>query len=194
MVSIASGCSDSYLEKTNTPMLELFVKVININPPAGHDILKHCRPLYEYSWFIQRVKEYARKGLDRDTAITQAIQDCIRADIFADFVQKHGSEVVNMLFTQFSLEDAKKIWYEEAFEDGEERGLATGLATGRSHTLIELVQRKLKKGKTVETIAEELEEPLENVERICEAVDKCGLDADSQEIYEEMQNNKAPVQ
>lgn len=37
-----------------------------------------------------------------------------------------------MLFTQFNLEDAKKVWYREAFEDGEERGLATGLATGRS--------------------------------------------------------------
>ena len=37
------------------------------------------------------------------------IQDCIRAGIFADFVQKHGSEVVNMLFTQFNLEDAIKF-------------------------------------------------------------------------------------
>lgn len=84
-----------------------------------------------------------------------------------------------MLFTQFNLEDAKKIWYEEAFEDGEE--------SGRSHTLIEQVQRKLRKGKTAETIAEELEEPLENVERICEAVEKCGINANPQEIYEEMQ-------
>lgn len=28
---------------------------------------------------------------------------------------------------------------------------------------------------------------MENVERICEAVEKCGMDADPQEIYEEMQ-------
>ena len=164
-------------------MLELLVKVININPPAGHDILKHCRPLYEYSWFIQRVKEYARKGLDRDTAITQAIQDCIQAGIFADFVQKHGSEVVNMLFTQFNLEDAKKIWYEEAFEDGEERGRRQG----EFLNMIKLVQRKLRKGKKAKTIAEELEESFANVERICEAVEKCGLEADPQEIYDEMQ-------
>ena len=43
--------SDAYLEKANTPMLELFVKVININIPAGHAILKQCRPLYEYSLY-----------------------------------------------------------------------------------------------------------------------------------------------
>lgn len=164
-------------------MLELFVKVININPPAGHAILKRCRPLYEYSWFIQKVKEHTQTEPNRDAAITQAIQDCIRTGIFANFVQKHGSEAVNMLFTQFNLEDAKKIWYEEAFEDGE----ATGRSQGENRKLIEQVQRKLRKKKTPEIIAEELEEPLENVERICEAVEKCGLEADPQEIYDEMQ-------
>lgn len=34
---------------------------------------------------------------------------------------------------------------------------------------------------------EELEESVENVERICEAVERCGLEADPQEIYDEMQ-------
>ena len=50
--------SDSYIEKTNTFKLELLVKAININPPAGHAILERCKPLYEYSWFIQRIKEH----------------------------------------------------------------------------------------------------------------------------------------
>ena len=180
--------SDSYIEKTNTPMLELLVKVININLPAGHSILERCKPLYEYSWFIQKVKEYTQKGLGRDTAITFAIQECIKTGIFANFVQKYGSEAVNMLFTQFNLEDAKKIWYEEAFEDGEERGLITGRSQGGNIKLIDMVCQKLRKRKTLKTIAEELEEPLENVERICAAVEKCGLEANAIEIYEQMQN------
>lgn len=180
--------SDSYIEKTNTPMLELLVKVININLPAGHAILERCKPLYEYSWFIQKVKEHMLEESYRDTAITLAIQDCIKTGIFADFVQKHGSEAVNMLFTQFNLEDAKKIWYEEAFEDGEERGLITGRSQGGNIKLIDMVCQKLRKRKTLKTIAEELEEPLENVERICAAVEKCGLEADAIEIYEQMQN------
>ncbi len=41
--------SDSYLENNNTPMLELIVKVININLPQNHSLLEKCRPLYEYS-------------------------------------------------------------------------------------------------------------------------------------------------
>ena len=59
---------------------------------------------------------------------------------------------------------------------------------GRNLKLIELVQRKLQKGKTQEIIVDELEESLENVERICETVNKCGLEADAMVIYETMQN------
>ena len=179
--------SDSYLEKTNTPMLELLVKVININLPVGHDILKECQPLYEYSWFVQKVKEYTKKLPDRDAAIEQAIRDCIRAGIFKEFVRKHGTEAVNMLFTQFNLEDAKKIWQEEAYEDGEEagiqRGIEQGIRQGEKFTLLKQIQRKLQKGKTGEQIAEELEEPLENIMQICAAMEECGLDAGVQEIY-----------
>lgn len=176
--------SDSYIEKTNTPMLELLVKVININLPVGHDILEKCRPLYEYSWFVQKVKEYIEQLSDRDAAIEQAIRDCIRAGIFKDFVRRHGSEAVNMLFTQFNMEDAKKVWQEEAYEDGEEAGIQKGIQQGEKLTLLKLIQRKLQKGKPVEQIAEELEEPLENIMQICATIEEHGLDADMCVIYD----------
>ena len=162
-------------------MLELIVKVININLPAGHAILKQCRPLYEYSWFIQRIKDYQQAAYDRDTAFKLAIQDCINAGIFADFVQKHGSEAVNMLFTQFNMDDALAVRYREGFEDGEERGMML--------KQIEVVLRKIQKGKSAEIAAEELEEPLENVEKIYTAFHQCGTEADSLKIYEYLQQN-----
>ena len=65
--------SDSYIEKTNTPMLELLVKVININPPAGHAILERCKPLYEYSWFIQKGKEHTQ------TIMQSELRNCERS-------------------------------------------------------------------------------------------------------------------
>ena len=39
--------SDGYIAKTEAPMLELKVKMININLPAGHKLLQECLPLYE---------------------------------------------------------------------------------------------------------------------------------------------------
>ena len=85
-----------------------------------------------------------------------------------------------MLFTQFNLEDAKKIWQEEAYEDGEE----AGIRQGEKFTLLKQIQRKLQKGKTEEQIAEELEEPLESIIQICATIEKQGLDADVRVIYD----------
>ena len=116
--------SDAYIAKAQELMLELKVKMININFPVGHKILQECLPLYEYSWFIERIRTYSKdSGMNRDTAVSLAIKDCIREGIFADFVTKYGSEVENMLFTKFNMEDALAVRYEEGVEDGIEQGI-----------------------------------------------------------------------
>lgn len=175
--------SDAYLEKTPEPMLNLKVKVININLPKGHILLSKCRPLYEYSWFIQRIKDYIARGVFRDEAITQAVLDCQREGILADFVREHGSEAVNMLFTQFNMEDALDANYKEGFEDGELKGELKGELL----KLIQLTSRKLQKGKSPETIAEELEEDSVLISQICTAIQQCGTDADETRIYDSLQ-------
>ena len=125
-------------------MLELTVKMININLPVGHKILKECMPLYEYAWFVEKIREYLDLGKSRDTAIALAIQDCIREGIFAEFVEKHGSEVENMLFTQFNMDDALAVRYEEGVEDGLERGIEQGIergiVTGKTESILELLE------------------------------------------------------
>lgn len=111
--------SDAYLEKVDHPMLELEVKVININLRAGHQLLEQCRPMYEYSWLIQRIKDYLLKGLNRDEAVIRAIKDCRENGILVEFVQKYGSEAVNMLYTQWNWDDAMAVEREEAYEEGD---------------------------------------------------------------------------
>ena len=122
--------SEAFLEKTEHPMVELEVKVININLPSGHKLLKECRPMYEYSWFIQQIKDYLRAGLTRDSAITQAVKDCIEEGILMEFMKNYGSEVANMLYTQWNYDEAVSVEREEAFEDGREAGKAIGIAIG----------------------------------------------------------------
>ena len=97
-------------------MLELQVKVININLPENHALLQKCRPLYEYSWFIQRIREYLGRNKTRDDAVIHALEDCEREGILTDFVRKYGSEAVNMLFTQFNMEGALEVSREEGRE------------------------------------------------------------------------------
>ncbi len=167
--------SDAYLEKEREPMLNLQVKAVNINLPENHALLQKCRPLYEYSWLVQRMKEYQDKGEDQDSAIINAVKDCEREGILTDFVKRHGSEVVNMLFTQFNMEDALEVRWEEGLEEGLKKGEIIGI--------IKKVLKKLQKGKTAEMIAEDLEEEPTLIEEICAAIKACGPDPDMDAVY-----------
>ncbi len=138
--------SDAFLDKTEHPMVELEVKVININLPTGHRLLKKCRPMYEYSWFIQRIKEYLGAGWVRDEAIKQALRDCKEEGILTEFIRNHGSEVLNMLYTQWNYDDAVEVEREEAFEDGREAGLALGKLIGIEEGRTEGIEEGRAKG------------------------------------------------
>ncbi len=140
--------SDSYLEKTDFPMLELNVKMININPSANHPLLKQCRTIYEYATFIQRIRDYIDQGEHRTSAITEAMKDCLNSGIMVDFIQKHGSEVVNMLFTEFNMEDALEVRGEERYAEGKAEGKAD---------VICIIRRKLASGVSIQSLAEFLE-------------------------------------
>ncbi len=122
--------SDAYIENKNEPMLELKVKVINVNLPVNHPLFKNCRPMYEYSWFIQHIRDYTAEGKSLDEAITRAIRDCRQEGILVGFLNEHGSEVVNMLFTEFNMDDALRVRGEERFEEGLQEGMEKGLQKG----------------------------------------------------------------
>lgn len=171
--------SDAYLEETEEIMLELIVKVININLPVNHPILQKCRPLYEYAWFIQKIREYQEDGMELAEAIVHTKKDCRREGIMAEFLKENGSEVMNMLFTEFNMEDALDVRYEE----GMQAGMQTGEQRGIYLKLIEMVCKKMKKGKSLEVIVEELEEEEAEVERIYEAALKLAPDYDKNKVY-----------
>jgi len=61
---------------------------------------------------------------------------------------------------------------EDEKEQARETGLAEGLAEGKKKSLIELIQKKLAKNKTVEQIAEDLEESVENIQKLISEMEK----------------------
>lgn len=80
-----------------------------------------------------------------------------------------------MLFTQFNMDDALEVSYEEGFENGK--------TEGENRKLIQLVCRLLQKGKEAAVIAEELEEEEAMVEKIETVGRNIGF-LDTERIYE----------
>jgi predicted transposase/invertase (TIGR01784 family) len=112
-------------------MLELEVSVYNINDGHNAKILKKSKSLQDYAFLVARVKESIANGISLDKAGTEAVKYCIKHDIMAEYLLKNGSEVENMLFTEFNMDDAKEIWYEEGMEDGIEKGIEQGIVEGK---------------------------------------------------------------
>lgn len=74
-----------------------------------------------------------------------------------------------------------QLWEEKMYERLE--GREEGRIQGENYKLISMVVRKLNKGKTEAVIAEELEEPLETIQRICDAAGKYAPEYDIEKIY-----------
>ncbi len=81
----------------------------------------------------------------------------------------------------------EEVIAEEAEERGMERGMKQGIESGikrgEMQKLILLIVRKLKKGKTAEVIAQELEEEEAVINKICEAAQEMAPEYDIEKIY-----------
>lgn len=160
--------SDAYNIQGDDPMLELKVRVININPGQGHEVLEKCRILKEYGQFIDILRSHQAEG-DTDV-FRHTVEECIHSGILADYLKKKGSEVINMLIAEYDYDMDIEVQREEAYAegvaDGMAKGLSDGMEKGRSGKLIEQIKKKLSKGKNSAEIAEALEEPVETIQEI----------------------------
>ncbi len=81
---------------------------------------------------------------------------------------------IKMTHLDYTWEKREQMIRKEEFEDGMEQG--------RVQILAELVCRKLKKGKTPEEIADALEEPVENIQKICRIAEQYAPEYPVEEI------------
>ena len=81
---------------------------------------------------------------------------------------------------------AKEEGKAEGLIEGEAKGEAIGEERGKKKQLINLICKKLIKGKTVEVIAGELEEEIGTIARIYEVIKDFAPDYDCDRIYEKI--------
>ena len=141
--------SDAY-DKTvyNETMLELVVRVININLEEHHEILEKCPVLKQYSELMAKIRKYQEDG--EAEAYTQAIKDCIEQEILKEYLERKGSEVCNMLLGDYNYELDMEVQREEAAEEAHDK----------------IILKIYNNGKTASEIAELLGEPVEEIKRI----------------------------
>ena len=160
--------SDAFMTKPTYVPLELEVKVLNINKNHGNKILQRCKPLAEYSLFIEIVRRHI--AIDRENGFENAIKECIRNRILKDYLQRKASEVVNMLIAEYDyVTDIAVQRAEErkiAYTEGKSLGLAEGEARGSHQKALETAKNLLHFGLSRENIAQATGLTVQEVEAI----------------------------
>lgn len=192
--------SDAFVHQVDDPDIELKCRVYNINYGKNKDILDKCTWLKEYMTFVDYVREFHREnGYDElENAIERAIDRCIEEDVLRRFLIDHRSEVVKVMKLDYTFD--RQITLERAESrteghaegraegraEGHAEGHAEGLTEGEEKKLIELVCKKIRKGKNAEEIAEILEEETAVISRIYDVAVKFSPEYDCDKIYEEL--------
>ena len=132
------------------PLLELEVKVLNINEGRNKEIVNRCKKLSEYSFFIAKIHTFWEELGSLEEAVKEAIKYCSRHDILREYLEIHGSEVLNMILEEWNTEDAIAF----AREEGREEGLENGREEGKTEEKLEIARNLLSKGSSPEFVQE----------------------------------------
>jgi predicted transposase/invertase (TIGR01784 family) len=138
------------LPEKDTPALELTVRVININEGRNGAIAARCKKLAEYSAFVAKVRSFEKEFGSREEAIKKAVNDCQKYDILREFLKLHASEVLNMLYTEWNMDDALAVRYEE----------------GREEEKLEIARNLLAEGSTLEFVQKITGLDIETIENL----------------------------
>ena len=141
------------------------VDIYNINYNQSSQLIQKSKSLKEYSLFVHMVNVGISEGLAFGEAVTKAIRYCIAHDIMGEFLSKHGSEVENMLFTEWNMDEALAVTAEEARAEGRAAGRIEGERSGLEKGRKQMIQA-LDGVLSAEVIAEKLGLPLEYVQEI----------------------------
>ena len=185
--------SDSFMNPTKKPEIELTCTVLNINPDNNTELLAKSRVLSGYMYFVNRVRDNLEKqkkdgqGEDLEAVIYEAIDNCIENHVMEEFFRESRDEVAKSMVLDYTWERREELIRAEEYEDGrqdgillgraegEKLGMKAGIEAGMNQKLIDLVCKKIEKGYEPEQIAEMLEEDIAVIEPIYVEIMKSSL-------------------
>ena len=111
-------------------------------------------------------------------ALKTAIDECIENNILRDFLIERRSEVEKIMRLDYTFDRQIELEKRDSFEEG--------LTLGQTKQLIFQIIEKIKKGKSISQISDELETDISIIETIYNVAVKYSPDYDVDNILEEV--------
>lgn len=128
--------SDLFCREEENPELELQVTVININPGYSRELLEKCESLRGYMAFVEKVRSKKASGIKVESAVRQAVDECVSERILAEFFKEHRKEIIEMSVFEFDQELYDRV----LLENGENIGIEKGKIIGREEATLEAIK------------------------------------------------------
>ena len=162
--------------------LELEAVMFNVNRSHNRTLMEACKTLKDYAEYVYRVRQYAEETT-LEEAVERAITECIREGILKDFLEKNRAEAKSVSIFEYDEEEhmrqeREQFWNKgmrEGRSQGRQEGIREGIQEGLEIGRIQLIQKKLEKGKSISQITEELESTEEEILAAIEKMKQKGL-------------------
>lgn len=149
-------------------------RVYNINHGKNQELLDKCPFLKEYMIFVDYVRELHKENVyeELEHCIELAIDRCIEENVLREFLIRRRTEVIKVMQLDYTFDRQLMLERRDSREEG-------GI-----EKIITLICKKLKKSKTMEEIADDLEEDVEVIEPICRIAELFAPEYDYRQVLE----------
>ena len=121
---------DAFWADAEEADISVRVRMMNINYGKNGELLKACKPLGEYAWLIQRIREYGER-MEIEEAVDHAIDEMPEAFEIREYLVGNRAEVKQMCITEYNEAETMEMFREEGRREGRQEGRREGRQEGR---------------------------------------------------------------
>ena len=105
--------SDAFPEnKRNDADLSVRVRMININTGRSPSVVRACKPLDEYTWLVNNIRE-REKSMALESAVDSALDEMPNGFLIRPYLEAHRVEVKKMLLTEYNETKTMEMFKKE---------------------------------------------------------------------------------
>ena len=90
--------------------------MININKNHNESLQKNCKPLYDYSIFVDRIKNNINSGMENESAVDEALDWAIGQNLLEGYIMEQKAEFKFSILTEFDQEKYDRSRRQEGYE------------------------------------------------------------------------------
>ena len=106
--------SDAFIIDDKSGKFEWTARVLNINKDFNEPLQKKCKPLYDYSSFIDRINVNQKiHKMNINQSVDEAVDWACEQNLLEGYIKEQKAEVKAMLLTEYDEEAHKRAWRNE---------------------------------------------------------------------------------